>query len=475
LLATVIVLSGCGGSGGGQNVPPTVVPASITVSAPAQADVNTAVALSSDLGAGREGVSFDWRFGDGAASTLAQPAHAYAAPGRYTVSLVVRATDGSSATASAVVEVFAPLHAFDLPRFTSSSTGVLSADDGSIAITTDGGLHWTRRSTPFAAAETITAVFADARNGWVYAMRHDRAMPIFRTSDGGLTWQRMADVPVRYPRQAWAADSERIVIGGSDPAVARYADAASRDGGLSWQIVPFSVVSVSRTGVMHGHSVDGVARWMSRDWGASAVQLDERHPVCTPVCVLDLDDPLALASLARLALWRSADGALTWTQTTLQLPPQGAWFEPLLLDGMRGWARGQGLQQDDPADSGLLRSDDGGVAWAPLNPTLAKPAGTRFGFQVLDAQTLVASTTDDKHWLSADSGVSWRPIAIVGEPASYIDAVKVGPGVVVVAYGRRPSPGCNALNCSFSTRLRYYLSDDAGASWRLLPVSQVSE
>ncbi len=52
-------------------------------------------------------ITHTWDFGDGAASSLITPTHAYSAPGRYPVSLTVSDDQGNQSTATAAVYVFA--------------------------------------------------------------------------------------------------------------------------------------------------------------------------------------------------------------------------------------------------------------------------------------------------------------------------------------------------------------------------------
>ena len=91
------------------------------------------------------------------------------------------------------------------PRFFDASRGFLTADtDGSgsaLFATSDGGLTWTTRVLP--GALLIAGDFVDPEHGWVIAgpaelARNDPSanglpLPLYQTSDGGLTWQRIAN------------------------------------------------------------------------------------------------------------------------------------------------------------------------------------------------------------------------------------------------------------------------------------------
>ncbi|MCI4337115.1 MAG: PKD domain-containing protein [Thermoplasmata archaeon] len=63
-------------------------------------DVGVATAFSASYEGGTAPFNFTWQFGDGTASNLATPSHAYSAIGSYSVSLVVRDSFGHTAAAS---------------------------------------------------------------------------------------------------------------------------------------------------------------------------------------------------------------------------------------------------------------------------------------------------------------------------------------------------------------------------------------
>jgi serine protease len=88
----------CGGGGGGENQPPTADFASTT---------SDLTANFTDASSDSDGtiVAWSWNFGDGATSSVQNPAHTYATAGTYTVSLTVTDDDGATGTTSKSVTV----------------------------------------------------------------------------------------------------------------------------------------------------------------------------------------------------------------------------------------------------------------------------------------------------------------------------------------------------------------------------------
>ena len=67
-------------------------------------------------------VSYDWEFGDGGISTLANPQHSYSAAGTYTASLVVRDNAGFSDFASLTITVQQPPNVLPIASVTATPT-----------------------------------------------------------------------------------------------------------------------------------------------------------------------------------------------------------------------------------------------------------------------------------------------------------------------------------------------------------------
>jgi photosystem II stability/assembly factor-like uncharacterized protein len=134
------------------------------------------------------------------------------------------------------------------PRFFTSSDGAFSVagftEDGGgkpivrVYWTHDGGAHW--RPSASAAVGRVSGVsLTDARTAWVVSTRPGRLRPpfdrLFRTSDGGRTWQALK---LPFDGQWYRLDA----VTPSLAYASRYFDGASsilrtEDGGRSWQTI----------------------------------------------------------------------------------------------------------------------------------------------------------------------------------------------------------------------------------------------
>ncbi|MCU0418231.1 MAG: PKD domain-containing protein [Cyclobacteriaceae bacterium] len=107
-------------------------------------------------------VSFDWSFGDGNVSALANPSHSYAAAGSYPVSLRVEAANGCRNFAASAISIYDP----PTPSFTAPSGLVCTGGETTFVNTTpdvfDGNLvyEWSVDGSAVASTRDLSLVFA---------------------------------------------------------------------------------------------------------------------------------------------------------------------------------------------------------------------------------------------------------------------------------------------------------------------------
>ena len=242
--------------------------------------------------------------------------------------------------------------------------------------TFDGGQSWERlelfdgdnRPPAFSVIR-----FADARHGWI-ATRTGKL--VLRTVDGGGTW---VPVPMRQIDNVFANDM--LTVGTEGVVIAA-------DGGM-----------IHRT-------FDGGETWIH-----SAILTPHGLRLPEDVTALALAPPSALFAVTRSdvtphgGIWRSDDGGATW-QAVLETDQR-----------LRGIAFGD-------ADNGVAvgkdvayRTDDGGATWQR-----AIAPGDRHDVEYLDASTVVAVGYNPGALLSQDGGRTWRD---AGELHSSIELLEI--------------------------------------------------
>lgn len=267
---------------------------------------------------------------------------------------------------------------------------------------TDGGKSWAAANRGFAAS-WIKRVWGDAA-GTVYAQT---GLGLFK-SDGRGGW-----ITMLQPFSDEKADVDTIVFDPKNPSVVHAGDSwnyfRSTDGGATWKDVvkPFQnprpvftsvALDMKNPKVIYSadsnadddepaifRSTDGGVKWKPAAKG-----------VTSPVLRLTTDASGALVALGKTgSLWRSVDGATTWTSGGSGLPPED------LLD--------LAIDPTNPArvyvaaKAGLFRSEDSGETFSA--------AGTWKEDQVedvaVDAKGNVYVGSGDGVSRSSDGGKTW--------------------------------------------------------------------
>ncbi len=241
--------------------------------------------------------------------------------------------------------------------------------------TSDGGQTW--QSSVLVARDLETpAVFVDGLHGWVFATDHfpgpdpgsayiGGQIALYRTSDGGASWQRIASGPstpqiatttddayglppfAASARLQFVAPSTGWLIGSSS-----HADGSSyswlyatHDGGASWHQVALAFPA------------EALALWrptfFTTQEGLFPVQTFGPAPQYTPGTLI----------------YRTRDGGQTWTSTAVPMDVTNAVFLNM-----------QQAVAVDPGWKALLKTSDGWNHWttAPLQTPFAQLSGFDF-------------------------------------------------------------------------------------------------
>lgn len=245
--------------------------------------------------------------------------------------------------------------------------------------TTDGGAHWRDVSPPSLPNRQRSGpeseFYLDSNHAWQGQMFADHVV-IFRTADGGRTWQQGAPVPIKVagPPASTELSSELYFIddrhgwlhtGGSIRPTVGFAysnDPAAQgvyrtvDGGLHWTLQSTGP-GAAATGCFFGSGMTFVST--ARGW-------------------LRLGCPRALGD-NRPELLATSDGGVTWQVqklTTDSRCPCGLDDSPVFFDSQHGFVQGS-TTDGTPL---LFGTADGGNTWLARTVPGAGPRGVRLSF-----------------------------------------------------------------------------------------------
>lgn len=282
------------------------------------------------------------------------------------------------------------------------STLYASDADQGLFKSVDGGQHWTSLTTPRQAPpdEGAGLVLDPTHPGSLYLV----AGSLYKTTDGGATWQTLGTGPVPYFPPGTGQYDHLFVLGlavdPSDPATLYGAGAGavlkSSDGGMSWaalnrpdfdvlysEIVvdPATPSTLYAAGAHYNAATsqpDGAALLKSTDAGATWASIAQGLPAGLVQIALEPAGSRLYAGTAG-GLFASGDGGASWERL------EGITTEP--VRAVAAPAKGQvfGVQ----ALAGVHWSQDGGGTWVALNRGLDRfPANVLAVVAPLPAATL---------------------------------------------------------------------------------------
>ena len=305
--------------------------------------------------------------------------------------------------------------------------------DGVCAVTSsDDGQTWQQQPvTPLAhAAARLSA--SPVAPGRAYLAAYEAG--VYRTDDGGLTWQHLDSYPTDYAHSVLAHPEEAgTVYVGSEPA----AILRSTDFGETWE------------------ECDGFrAVPESAEWGFHAPTRDSH--------VRDLrmapnDAQCLYAGIEVGGMVRSGDGGANWRQ----LPGLDPDIHCLNLSG----ARPESLYV--ATARAPYRSDDRGGQWELINGGLERRYTLHIAAAPDDADLVLVTVSENarrkspQFYRSTDGGRSWQLVAGLGQGDEAEDMV------VAFEWDAR-EPGKVYAGADGGKLFR---SVDRGATWQQLPVS----
>ena len=301
--------------------------------------------------------------------------------------------------------------------------------DGVCALTSaDGGDTWQCGPTTLLghAASRLAVSASDSRRAYVAAYESG----MYRTDDGGETWQKLDLFPCDYAHSVVVLpdNHDRILVGGEPAAIYR-----SEDGGQTWEeCLSFKDVPEAEKWFFHsqtryshvrdmklaphdpdwiyaGIEVGGIVR--SKDGGASWQQLHGTDDDIHSICFSPHSHATVYAGTAR-GPFRSDDGGDSWQPITNSL--ERLYTVPVtpapdddrhVLLAVANNAGRKGAQ--------AYVSANGGEQWSRLWDLGAEDdMAIAFAWDPVDTQRVYAGTDSGKLYGSADRGGSWHPLNV---------------------------------------------------------------
>jgi len=233
---------------------------------------------------------------------------------------------------------------------------------------------------------------------------------IFRTTDGGKTWNRQAAGTARPFLAISCLDDKRAWIAGKEGIVY-----VTTDGGESWKELKTNsdrhVFALEFANDKRGHGAgDYGAMVHTEDGGATWTKQQVPAETELPESAFDMGVEPGDVNLYGISygdenhVWivgefgvilASTDGGLTWTQQ--KAPIESTLFGVHFTDAQHGWAVG--------VDANIVRTEDGGATWQIIQPPLRQRSlydvfvRGHQGWIVGDSGTVLQST---------DGGLTWQ-------------------------------------------------------------------
>jgi len=338
-------------------------------------------------------------------------------------------------------------------------TVVFAGTVGGVYRSTDSGQTWESRSRGLGKL-TVWAIVIDPANPEIMVAQVGQALSygnVFRTENGGRTWQEIPFFEHRYIRLVTHAPEPFTVY-------VRYGGSvySSTDSGLSWsRFAEESGLDFSSLAVHPGNSERLVTTcwsngaWASDDGGLTWRQCGEIEDLVPWRVAFDPlnADVVYLASVG--VLYRSDDGCRTWNEVN------GAEVH------YHGFFIGDPHRENTVYSgslSGVHRSTNGGLDWQPFAQDLGPLWALAMQFSPVEAMTLYLAghASDERRGVfhSSDAGESWS-LGMEGLEIASVAALELKPDDVSTVYA-----GTNRSGDTIGHGV--YRSTDLGVSWDFL-------
>jgi photosystem II stability/assembly factor-like uncharacterized protein len=291
-------------------------------------------------------------------------------------------------------KVVADFFTFSIAWVAKSQTNADGTTTMVVFRTTDGGQTW-QDTTIQQISPIFQITFADAQHGWMLSKQADLAsaevIDILRTTDGGKTWAIVSSV---LPASTDTPPPGRLPFGG-DKAGLSFLDTMT-----GWITGSFPLNGYVFFYVTH----DGGATWSRQTFPFSPdqalTQISTRPPRFFTATDGILPVSFVTENASRLDFYVTHDAGTTWKSTTTLAAPASV---SDVIDVNHGWA----------SDGTLLYvTGDGGQHWAKLSPGGSFQHVTRLDFVSSNIGWAIGATDSRVPSLlkTVDGGQTWTVI-----------------------------------------------------------------
>jgi len=122
--------------------------------------------------------------------------------------------------------------------FINANTGTTVGTYGTVRKTTNGGINWFSQSVPTTTYELTSIYFLNASTGFITKSNYNYTRSIYRTTNGGITWNEIYTGSVHTLRAVDFPSSNSGYLMGDEGDIFK-----SSDGGLTWSFFSAGVMN----------------------------------------------------------------------------------------------------------------------------------------------------------------------------------------------------------------------------------------
>ena len=339
--------------------------------------------------------------------------------------------------------------------YAMSSTNTLS-------VSVDRGATWSRLATPGGATDDTYSLILDPKDARVLWLANGTGL--FRSGDGGKSWNRHDSGTGRYVCKAVAIDprdSRRMITGTSGTGVYR-----SRDGGVSWTPSTEGIVAAwiealyvpPTGGALFAQTSNGLFRRSAGGaWREVLQPFSDEDAVELAGMLFDRRTPRTVFAYASSSLWRSEDGGDTWQAEQRPAPrlrdqlrgqTDSVEFAALAQDPAEPRTFYAGSWSSSDESGAVFKSTDGGGSWKKAGKGIEGQRVKRLFAP--SANVVLAIVDDNRLYRTVDAGAHWS-LSDLGLPDQELRGLAADP----TRPGRFYLASADGL----------FRSDDGGASW----------